>query len=119
MPKENCMYTCIRFMITRIGSYQYSPTYITHVYSPRTGADKPLGPKVHVNRKPLSLCPFVASFKTISLKFDFRHVFFMFFPHVYSPGQGQTTNWGQNFDDNRKAFSLYPYVASFKMIFEI
>ena len=28
--------------------------------------------------------------------------------------QGQTTPWGQNFDDNRKAFSLYPYSASFK-----
>ena len=38
------------------------------------------------------------------------------FPHVYSPGKGQTTHWGQNFDDNRKAFSLCPYVASFKMI---
>ena len=25
-------------------------------------------------------------------------------------------HWGQNFDDNRKAFSLCPYVASFKMI---
>ena len=37
-------------------------------------------------------------------------------PHVYSPGQGQTTYWGQNFDDNRKAFSVCPYVASFKMI---
>ena len=32
------------------------------------------------------------------------------------PGQGQTTPWGQNFDDNRKAFSLCPYVVSFKMI---
>ena len=40
----------------------------------------------------------------------------MFFPHVYSPRQGQTTYWEQNFDDNRKAFSLCPYVASFKMI---
>ena len=40
----------------------------------------------------------------------------MFFPHVYSPGQGQTTHWGQNFDDNRNAISLCPYVASFKMI---
>ena len=29
-------------------------------------------------------------------------------------GQGQTTPWGQNFDDNRKAFSLCPYSASFK-----
>ena len=33
-----------------------------------------------------------------------------------APRQGQTTHWGQNFDDNRKAFSLSPYVASFKMI---
>ena len=33
-----------------------------------------------------------------------------------APGQGHTTPWGQNFDVNRKAFSLCPYVASFKMI---
>ena len=83
-----------------------------HVYSPSTGTDNPLGTNVDVNRKPLSLCPFVTSFKTISLKSDFIHVF----PHVYSLGQGQTTNWGHNFDDNRKVFSLCPYVASFKMI---
>ena len=31
-------------------------------------------------------------------------------------GQGQTTSLGQNFDDNRKAFSLCLYVASLKMI---
>ena len=34
-----------------------------HVYSHRAGADNPLGTNVDVNRKPLSLCPFVASFK--------------------------------------------------------
>ena len=38
-----------------------------HVYSPRAGADNPLGTNVDVSRKPLSLCPFVASFKTIPL----------------------------------------------------
>ena len=86
-----------------------------HVYSPRAGADNPLGTNVDVNRKPLSLCPFVARFKTISLKSDFIHVFHVF-PHVYSHGQGQTTHWGHNFDANRKAFSLCPYVASFKII---
>ena len=42
-----------------------------HVYSPRAWADT-LGTNVDVNRKPLSLCPFVASFKTISLKYDFN-----------------------------------------------
>ena len=41
--------------------------------------------------------------------------FFHVSPYVYSPGQGQTINWGQNFDDNRKPFSLCRYVASFKM----
>ena len=41
-----------------------------HVYSPRAGADNPLGTNVDVNRKPLSLCPFVASFKTISTRFS-------------------------------------------------
>ena len=41
-----------------------------HVYSPRAGADNPLGTNVEFNRKPLSLCTFVASFKTISLKYD-------------------------------------------------
>ena len=39
-----------------------------------------------------------------------------FFSHAYSPRQGQTTHWGQKIDDNRKAFSLCPYVAAFKMI---
>ena len=36
--------------------------------------------------------------------------------YIRSPGQGQTIHWGQNFDDNRKAFPLCPHVASFKMI---
>ena len=30
-----------------------------------------------------------------------------------APGQGQTTPRGQNFDANRKALSLYPFVAGF------
>ena len=42
--------------------------------------------------------------------------FFHVSPFVCSPGQGQTIHWGQHFDDNRKAFSLCPYVASIKMI---
>ena len=139
-----------------------------HVYSPRAGADNPFGTNVDVNRKLLSLCPFVASFKTIFLKYDFKHIlngfihvyspraethnllgtkfwcqqkflftlficcqfkknlfevwFFtifmcLFFSHVYSPRQRQTTHWGHKFYDNRKAFSLCPLVASYKMIF--
>ena len=33
-----------------------------------------------------------------------------------APGQGQTDPRGQNFDVNRKALSLYPFVAIFKEI---
>ena len=57
-----------------------------HVYSPRAEADNPLGTNV-VNRKPLSICPFVASFKTISLKYDFKHILNDFI-HVYSSRAG-------------------------------
>ena len=68
-----------------------------------------------------SLCPFVASLKKISLKSDFLTFLcfffcFFFFSHLHSPRQGQTTHRGQKIYDNRKAFSLCPYVASFKMV---
>ena len=45
-----------------------------HVYSTRAGAHNSLGTNVDVNRKPLSLCPYVASSKTISLKYDFKNI---------------------------------------------
>ena len=67
-----------------------------HVYSPRAVADNPLGTNVDVNRKPLSLCPFVASFKTISLKYDFKHILNDFI-HVYSPRGRDRQPLGDNF----------------------
>ena len=53
----------------------------------------------------------------MSLKSDFIHFFFHDLIRVYSPGQGQTAPRGQNFDANRNALSLYPFVASFKEIY--
>ena len=46
----------------------------------------------------------------------FNIQFFHVSLYVYSSGQGQTIQWGQNFDDNRKAFSVCLFVACFKMI---
>ena len=69
---------------------------------------------IHVER-PFSLCPYAASFKMISLKSDFIHIFIDFI-HVIALGQGQKTPWGQKFEVNRKPLSLRPYVASFKQI---
>ena len=81
--------------------------------APGQGADNALGTNVDVNRKPLSLCPFVVSFKTVSLKYDFKHIL-NDFVHVYSLRAGTETPWGQNFDVNRKPLSLCPFVASLK-----
>ena len=67
-----------------------------HVCSPRAGADNPLDTNVDVNRKPLPLCPFVASFKTISLKYDFKHILNDSI-HVYSPGARAENPLGTNF----------------------
>ena len=47
------------------------------------------------------------------LKSDFVH-FFHDLIHVYSPGAGADTPKKQNFDVNRKALSLYPFVGSSK-----
>ena len=49
------------------------------------------GQNPDVNRKALSFCPFVASFKKISLKSDLIHNFHVFI-HVYNP-----RTVGQNF----------------------
>ena len=85
--------------------------------APGQGQTTLWGQNFHVNRNSLSLCPFVASLKKISLKSDFLTVFYVCFFHMYiALGQGQTTHWGQKFYDNRKAFSHCPYVANFKMI---
>ena len=61
---------------------------ILYMYiAPGQGQKTPRGQTFDVNRKPLSLRPFVASFKQISLNSDFIHIFNVF-PHVYSPGAG-------------------------------
>ena len=67
-----------------------------------------------------SLHSFVASLKKISLQSDFIHFFFFFFffhdlIHVV-PAQEQRGPRGLNFGVNRKALSLFPFVAIFKEI---
>ena len=87
--------------------------------APGQGQTAPRGQSFDVNRNVLSLHSFVASFKNMSLKSDFIHFFSLFNTCIYmyiAPGQGQTAPRGQTFDVNRKALSLYPFVASFKEI---
>ena len=53
--------------------------------------------------------------KKISLKSDFIHFFFHYLIYVV-PAQEQGGPRGLNFGVNRKALSLFPFVASFKEI---
>ena len=55
--------------------------------APGQGQTAPRGQNFDVNRKALSLYPFVASFKEISLKSDFIHFFYDLI-HIYSPEAG-------------------------------
>ena len=82
-----------------------------HVYSLRAGADNPLGTKFWCQQKGLITLPIVASFKKISLKSDFIHIFNGLIQ--YSPRAGTDNPLGTKFDVNRKALSLCPFIASF------
>ena len=64
--------------------------------APGQGQKAPRGQNFDVTRKALSLYPFVASFKEISLKSDFIH-FFHDLIHVYSPGAGAYSPLGTKF----------------------
>ena len=57
---------------------------------------------------------FKTSLKNVLLRF--YTICFMIYYMYIAPGQVQTALRGQNFDVNRKALSLYPFVASFKEI---
>ena len=63
-----------------------------YVYSPRAGTDNLLGTNVDVNKKPLSLFPFVASLKKDCIEVRFYIHFVHVSTYVYSPGQGQTNH---------------------------
>ena len=78
--------------------------------APGQGQTVSLGTNFDVNRLPISLCLFVASFEKNLSEVRFIHIL-----HI-AKGPGQTTPLGQNDDVNRKPLSLCPYVARFKII---
>ena len=91
----------------------------SNAYSPRQGQTTHWGQNFYDNRKTFSLCPYVASFKMISLKSDFVHIFFLIILYMYiALRQGQTNPWVQNFDVNRLLLPLRPFVAKQKNLFE-
>ena len=81
---------------------------------PGQGLTTPWGRNFDANRNILSLRSFVTSFKTISLKSDFTHFFFIILYMYIAPGQAQAAPKGQSFDGNKNVLSLHSFVASFK-----
>ena len=83
------------------------------------GQKTPQGQTFDVNRKPLSLQPFVASFKRISLNFDFIHIFNVF-PHIYSPGAGaENPLWTKSWCQQKSLVTLPIFCKCQKNIFEV
>ena len=69
-----------------------------HMYlAPGQGQTTLCGQNSDVNRKALSLCPFVASFKKNIFEVWFYTYFCLFLYMYIAPGQGKTTPWGQKF----------------------
>ena len=85
-----------------------------HVYSLKAGADNSLGTKFLCQQEHLVTLVICCKFQKNLFEVWFYTVFFMILYMYIAPGQGQTAPRGQNFDVNRKALSLYPFVASFK-----
>ena len=93
---------------------------LINVYSHSSRADNPRRQNFDVNRNLLSLRSFATSFKKISLKSDFIHLFIHNFIHVYSPGAGADNPLGTKLDVNRNILSLRSFVASLKTnLFEV
>ena len=68
--------------------------------APGQGQTTPWGQNFDVNRNSLSLCPFVAILKKITLKSDFYH-FLCVFAHV---GRGRQPNGDKNFMATERPF---------------
>ena len=64
----------------------------------------PWGQNFDVNRNSLSLCPFVASLKKISLKSDFLHFLCVFFHMYIAPGRGRQPIGDKNFMTTERPF---------------
>ena len=75
-----------------------------HMYIAPARGRQPIGDKNFVTTERPFLFAHTLQ-KMIFSKSDFIHIFNDFI-HVYSPGQGQKTPWGQTFDVNRKPLSL-------------
>ena len=84
-----------------------------HMYiDPGQGQTTLCGQNSDVNRKALSLCPFVASFKKC-ISSLILYIFMPVFIHVYSPGAGADNPLGSEFLFQHKPFDTLVICCKF------
>ena len=85
-----------------------------HMYIAPARGRQPIGDKHFMTiERPFLLCPYVASFKMISLKSDFIHIFYDF-THVYRPGARAENPLGTNFWCQQKALITSTICCNFQ-----
>ena len=90
---------------------------ILYMYVALGQGRQPLGDKLLMSTEsPYHFAHLLQIYKKKCFEVQFYIFFFHVSPYVYSPGAGADNPLGTNFDDNRNAFSLCPYVACFKII---
>ena len=85
-----------------------------HVYSPRAGADNPLGMKFWCHQEHLVTLVIYSKFQKHLFELWFYTIFFMILYMYIAPKQGQTAPREQSFDVSRNVLSLHSCVASLK-----
>ena len=88
-----------------------------HMYiAPGQGQTTLCGQNHDVNRKVLSLCPFVASFKKKNLWSLILYIIFHVFIHVYSPWAGADNPFGAEFLCKHKPFVTLVICCKFLLL---
>ena len=95
-------------------SYTFFFHDFIHVYSPRAGADNPLGTKFWCQQEHLVTSIICRKFQKNLFEVWFYTIFFMILYMYIALGQGQTAPREKSFDVNRNLLSLHSLVASFK-----
>ena len=119
--QQKCLvnsFICCKFQKNVLEVWFYTIFFhdLIHVYTPGAGADSPQGTKFWCQQTCLVTSFICCKFqKNLSEVWFYTNFFMIKYMHI-APGQGQTAPRGQNFDVNRKALSLYPFVACFKEI---
>ena len=91
-----------------------------HLYSPRTGADNPLGTKFWWQQKGLITLPICCKFKKKSDWSLTLYIFFHAFIHVYSPRAGLDNPMGTKFWCQQKGLITLPICGKFqKILFKV